>query len=59
MIRTRKAGGYRLRQSVRKRAGLSRETFDEFLASLELLEGCEEDAVKEIASEQQAANSLD
>lgn len=34
------------------KAGVSAETFDDFLASENLLAGCEEDAIKEIIADQ-------
>src|SRR5437016_987214 len=39
----------------KKKASVSRETFDEFLASQGMLEECEDRAVKEIIAEQLAA----
>jgi hypothetical protein len=59
MTRTRKVVDSRPRRSIRKRAGVSHETFDEFLARRGLLEACEDDAIEEITAEQQAVNSLD
>jgi hypothetical protein len=41
-----------MRKPMEKRAGVSRETFDEFLASLGLLEACETHAIGEIVAEQ-------
>ena len=38
-----------------KKAGVSRETFDDFLAEQGLLEACEDHAIKEIIAEQLAA----
>ncbi|HMK88380.1 MAG TPA: Fis family transcriptional regulator [Methylocystis sp.] len=39
----------------KRRGGVSKETFDEFLASQGMLEGCEDHAIKEIIAEQIAA----
>jgi hypothetical protein len=46
---------------MEKRADVSGETFDEFLASLGLLEACEDHAIREIIAEQKvgAASNLD
>jgi hypothetical protein len=35
------------------KAGISEETFDQFLASLNLLDDCEQEALKEIAANQE------
>lgn len=40
---------------TRRKASLSRETFDEFLAGEGLLEGCEDHALKEMIADQLAA----
>jgi hypothetical protein len=42
---------------MEKPAGVSRETFDEFLASLGLLESCEGHAIGEIIAEQKVGSA--
>lgn len=37
----------------RENAVISEESFDEFLAALELLDACEREAIKEIAADQE------
>jgi hypothetical protein len=44
-------------EPIQERAGVSLETFDEFLASMGLLEACEDRAIAEIIAEQVAGIS--
>ncbi|MBI1980265.1 MAG: XRE family transcriptional regulator [Methylocystis sp.] len=41
--------------ATKQKAGVSEETFDDFLASQGMLESCEDHAIKEIIAEQLAA----
>ena len=41
----------------KRKAGVSEETFDEFLASQGILEACEDHAIKELVAEQLAAEA--
>ncbi len=41
--------------ATKRKAGVSEETFDDFLASQGMLESCEDRAIKEIIAEQLAA----
>lgn len=43
------------KKKAKKKASVSQETFDEFLASQGMLEACEDHAIKEIIAEQLAA----